>query len=83
MILNPFSPDLDLSLANDMVLSILYDKRDDFDFEMAHFYFLDGNVPRSPSYGVYISQLIRSARVRSNVSDLSHRKNFLTAKLLS
>ena len=29
--------------------------------------FLDGDVPRTPSYGVYISQLIRFARVCSNV----------------
>ena len=31
------------------------DKRDDFNFEIVNFPFLDGDVPRSPSYGVYIS----------------------------
>ena len=36
----------------------VYDKRDDFDFEIVNFPFLDGDVPRSTSYGVYISQLI-------------------------
>ena len=30
---------------------------DDFDFDLVNFPFLDGNVPRRPSYGVYISQL--------------------------
>ena len=40
----------------------IYDKRDDFDFEIVNFPFLDGDVPRSTSYGVYISQLIRFAR---------------------
>ena len=44
--------------------------------------FLDGDVPRSPSYGVYISQLIRFARVCSNVDDFNNRNLFLTAKLL-
>ena len=46
-----------------MVLSRLkiYDKRDDFDFDIVNFQFLDGDVPRSTSYGVYISQLIRFA----------------------
>ena len=44
--------------------------------------FLDGDVPRSPSYGVYISQLIRFARVCSNVDDFNNRHLFLTAKLL-
>ena len=37
----------------------IYDKRDDFDFDILNFPFLDGDVPRSASYGVYISQLIR------------------------
>ena len=40
------------------------------------------NVPRSPSYGVYIPQLIRFARVYSNVDDFNNRNLFLTAKLL-
>ena len=44
--------------------------------------FLEGAVPRSPSYGVYISQLIRFARVCSNVDDFNNRNLFLTAKLL-
>ena len=43
---------------------------------------IDGDVPRSPSYGVYISQLIRFARVCSNVDDFNNRNLFLTAKLL-
>ena len=41
-------------------------KTDDFNFEIVNFPFLDGDVPRSLSYGVYISQLIRFARVCSN-----------------
>ena len=44
--------------------------------------FGDGDVPRSPSYGVYISQLIRFARVCFNVDDFNNRNLFLTAKLL-
>ena len=55
---------------------------DDFNFETVNFPFLDGDVPRSPSYGVYISQLIRFARVCSNVDDFNNRNLFLTAKLL-
>ena len=43
--------------------------------------FVDGDVPRSPSYGVYISQLIRFARVCSYVDDFNNRNLFLTAKL--
>ena len=36
---------------------------DPFDFDIVNFPFLDGDLPRSTSYGVYISQLIRFARV--------------------
>ena len=40
------------------------------------------NVPRSTAYGVYISQLIRFARVSSHVDDFNTRNKVLTAKLL-
>ena len=44
--------------------------------------FLDGDVSRSPYYGVYISKFIRFARVCSDVDDFNNRNLFLTAKLL-
>ena len=74
--------DLHLSISNGFVSSKIYDKRDDFDFDIVNFPFLDGNVPRRPSYGVYISQLIRFARVCSHVDDFNTRNKCLTAKLL-
>ena len=46
--------DLDLSITNGIVASNIYDKRDDFNFEIVNFPFLDGDNPRSFSYGVYI-----------------------------
>ena len=62
------APFLDLhckfSIANGFVSSRIYDKRDDFDFDIVNFPFLDGDVSRRVSYGVYISQLIRFARKR-------------------
>ena len=54
--------DLHLSISNGFVSSKIYDKRDDFDFDIVNFPFLDGDVPHRPSLGVYISQLIRFAR---------------------
>ena len=74
--------DLNLSITNGIVSSKIYDKRDDFNFEIVNFPFLDGDVPGSPSYDVYISQLIGFARVCSNVDDFNNRNCFLTAKLL-
>ena len=47
-----------------------------------NFPFLDGDVPRPKSYGVYISQLIRFSRVCSHVDDFNTRNTVLTAKLL-
>ena len=65
--------DLHLSVANGFVSSKIYDKRDDFDFDIVKFPFLDGDVPRRASYGVYISQLIRFARVCNHVADFNAR----------
>ena len=74
--------DLHLSISNGFVSSKIYDKRDDFDFDIVNFPFLNGDVQRRPSYGVYISQLIRFARVCSHIDDFNTRNKCLTAKLL-
>ena len=69
------------SISNGFVSSKIYDKRDDFDI-IVNFPFFDGDVPRRPSYRVFISQLIRFARVCSHVYDFNTRNKCLTAKLL-
>ena len=61
--------DLHLSIANEVVSFKIYDKRDDFDFDIVNFPFLDGDVLRRASYGVYISKLIRLAIVCNHVVD--------------
>ena len=66
------APSLDLSITNGIVSSNIYDIRDDFNFGIINFPFLDGDVPRFPSYSVYFSQLIRFARVCSNVDDFNN-----------
>ena len=45
---------MNLSIHNDIVSTKIYDKRDDFNFDIVNFPFLDGDVPQRPSYGVYI-----------------------------
>ena len=50
------------------------------DFDIANFPYLDGT--RRASYDVYISQLIRLARVCNHVADFNARNKYLTAKLL-
>ena len=44
--------DLHLSILDGFVSSKMYYKRDDFDFDIINFPFLDGDVPRTTSYGV-------------------------------
>ena len=56
--------------------------RIDFDFDIVNFLFLEVDVPRLSSYGVYISQLIHFARVSSHGHDFNARNKVLTAKLL-
>ena len=73
---------LHLYISNDIASTKNYDKRDDVDFEIVGFPFLDGDVPRYTSYGVYISQLIRFARASSYVTDFNTRNKLLTQKLL-
>ena len=74
--------DLHLSISNDILSTKIYDKHDDFDFEIFNFPFLDGDVPRSTSYGFYISQLIHFARASSYVAGFNTRNKLLTQKLL-
>ena len=55
--------DLLLSIGKDgQLLTFLYDKRDDFNFHIINFPFLRCNIPYSPAYDVFFSQLIRFAR---------------------
>ena len=74
--------DLHLSISYDIVSTKIYDKRDDSDFEIVNFSFFDGDVPRSTSYGVYISQIIRFARASSHVADFNTCNKLLTQILL-
>ena len=65
--------DLHLSISNVFFPSRINDKRDNFDFDIVNFPFLDG---------VYISHIERFARVCSHVDDFNARNKCLTAKLL-
>ncbi len=58
--------DLTISIYRGKFYVKLYDKRDDYDFEVINYPFLDGNIPKNQSYGVFISQLVRFARINSS-----------------
>ena len=54
-------------MQNDIVSTKIYDERDDFNFDIVNFPFLDGDVP---------------FMVSSHVTDFNNRNKFFTAKLL-
>jgi hypothetical protein len=60
----------------------IYDKWDDFNFKIINFPNMCSNIPASPAYGVYISQLFRYARASSNYSDFLKRHLHLTDKII-
>ena len=63
---------MNLSINNDTVSTKIYDKRDDFYFDIVNFPFLDGDVPWRPFYGglhlfIYISTNLLCLLVTSRV----------------
>ena len=72
--------DFHLSISN--VKTNIYNNRDDFEFDIMNFPFLYGDVPRSTSGGVYISQLIRFARVSVMLMTFILGNKVVTAKHL-
>ena len=75
--------DLRLEVKNNKLVTSLYDKRDDFNFKIVNFPFLCSNIPGSPAYGVFVSQLIRYSRSSSNYLDFINRSSKLASKLLT
>ena len=59
--------DLNIKVIGNDIHTSVYDKRDDFGFPIVNFPWLSGDVPRLPSYGIYISQLVRFARCCTSV----------------
>lgn len=57
---------LDIFLEKDFsgnLTTTLHDKRYGFNFFVVNFPYFFSNIPSSPTYGVYLSQLFRYARV--------------------
>ena len=71
-----------MSITNGIVSSTIIDKRNNFNFEIINFAYLDADVPRSSFDVIIISQLIPIARICYNASDFNNRGHFMTAQLL-
>ena len=65
---------LNIKVIGSDIHTSVYNKRDDFGFPIVNFPWLSGDVPRLPSYGIYISQLVRIARCCTSVLGF-HSKN--------
>ena len=76
--------DLNIKVIGSDINTSVYDKRDDFGFPIVKSHgWVHGDVPRLPSYGIYISQLVRFARCCTSVLDF-HSKNLqITSKLFT
>ena len=73
--------DIHLEIDNEGQLRTkLYDKRD---FHIVNFPFICSNIPAAPTYGVYVSQLIRYSRTCGSYQDIIDRGLLLTRKLLN
>ena len=54
--------DINIKVIGSDIHTSVYDKRDDIRFPIFNFPWLIGDVPRLPTDGIYISQLVRLAR---------------------
>ena len=55
--------DILITIENGKYHTTIFDKRDNFGFNIVNFPHLCSNIPTKPAYGVYISQLIRIGRI--------------------
>ena len=74
--------DISITITENKYETAIYDKRDDFNFNIVNFPFLDSNIPVKPAYGVYISQLVRIGRVCEKYDAFVERHWIITSKLI-
>ena len=55
--------DISISICSSKYVTEVYDKRDAFSFNIVNFPYMSSNIPANPTYGVYISQLIRISTI--------------------
>ena len=73
--------DLNLKSENDILVSSVYDKRDNFSFEIVNYPYIDSCIPKKSALGVFFSQLIRYARICSKFTDFKEKSASLVIKL--
>ena len=69
--------DIHMLINDNVLLSKLYDKRDDFNFKVHNFPNLSANIHYKRTHDVLISQLIRFSKVCMDKDDFIHRSKMM------
>ena len=72
--------DILITIEHEKYSTTLYDKRDSFQFDIVNFPDMGSNIPSKPTYGIYISQLVR---IGSSYNRFCDRHYKLTEKLIT
>ena len=75
--------DLNISITDNMFDVQVYDKRDDFNFHVSNFPFMDSNISKKCCLGVFKSQVIRYLRIASRIDTFIDRCRMLCNTLIS
>ena len=74
--------DISISICSSIYVTEVYDKRDAFNFDIVNFPYMSSNIPANPTYGVYISQLIKISRICDTLQSFIIRHRLLTERLI-
>ena len=75
--------DLKIKINNSQLTFSIYDKRDDFNFAIVNFPYMDSCIPKKSALGVFYSQLIRYFRLNSSFVNFKLKCKQLASKLIS
>ena len=75
--------DLNIQYSRGQLKFSIYDKREDFNFEIVNFPFMDSCIPKKSALGVFYSQLIRYFRLNSEFLGFKLKCKQLANKLLN
>ena len=75
--------DLHIRIIDNIFVTGIYHKVDDFNFEVINFPFPESNIESSLGYKTFYSQLVRFARLCSCVADFYYRTQLTFSKLLN
>ena len=73
--------DLEAIIKDGKFYTKTYNKREAFNFDIVNFPDLSGNIPERPAHGIYISQVIRYAKICNQTKDFIDRIKLLFNKL--